>query len=145
MKYSPNTALTASGMDSNFRALRSCSSAFTMSPDMATIILFIAKLDTLPLYSDSNLYSFWLCIAMCSDWNMATVTITREERGRMIAEQPNQIQRLDEMCTRLLLSRDRACTMSSVAKSSLCVGFVTVLTGSFDKSSVNIFGRLNFH
>jgi transposase-like protein len=27
---------------------------------------------------------------------MATVTITREERGRMIAEQPNAIQRLDE-------------------------------------------------
>jgi transposase-like protein len=27
---------------------------------------------------------------------MATVTITREERGRIIAEQPNQIQRLDE-------------------------------------------------
>lgn len=27
---------------------------------------------------------------------MATVIITREERGRMIAEQPNQIQRLDE-------------------------------------------------
>jgi len=96
LKYSPNTALTASGMDSSFRAFRSCSSAFTISSDMATIILFIAKIDTLPLYSDSNLYRFWVCIAMCSDWNMATVVITREERGRMIAQQPNQIQRLDE-------------------------------------------------
>ena len=96
MKYSPSTALTASGMDSSFRAFRSWSSAFTISSDMATIILFIAKLDTLPMYSDSNLYRFWVCIAMCSDWNMATVTITREERGRMIAQQPNQIQRLDE-------------------------------------------------
>ncbi len=67
-----------------------------MSSDMATIILFIAKLDTLPLYSDSNLYSFWLCIAMCGDWYMATVIITREERGKMIAEQSNQIQRLDD-------------------------------------------------
>ena len=67
-----------------------------MSSDMATIILFIAKFDTLPLYSDSNLYRFWLCIAMCGDWYMATVIVTREERGRMIAERPNQIQRLDE-------------------------------------------------
>lgn len=67
-----------------------------MSSDMATIILFIAKLDTLPLYSDSNLYSFWLCIAMCGDWYMATVAVTREERGRMIAQQSNQIQRLDD-------------------------------------------------
>ncbi len=33
---------------------------------------------------------------MCSDWNMATVIITREERGRMIAQQSNQIRRLDE-------------------------------------------------
>jgi len=63
---------------------------------MATIILFIAKVDSLPLYSDSNPYSFWLCIAMCSDWYMATVIVTREERGRMIAEQANQVQRLDE-------------------------------------------------
>ncbi len=45
LKYSPSTALTASGMDSSFRAFRSCSSAFTMSSDMATIILFIAKFD----------------------------------------------------------------------------------------------------
>jgi putative transposase len=96
LKYSPSTALTASGMDSSFRAFRSWSRAFTISSDMATIILFIAKFDTLPMYSDSNLYSFWLCIAMCSDRNMATVVITREERGRMIAEKPNQIQRLDD-------------------------------------------------
>jgi putative transposase len=96
LKYSPSTALTASGIDSSLRAFRSWSSAFTMSSDMATIILFIAKVCSLPLYSDSNLYSFWLCIAMCSDWNMATVVITREERGRMIAQQRNQIQRVDE-------------------------------------------------
>lgn len=98
LKYSPSTALTASGMDSSFLALRSWSRAFTMSSDMATIILFIAKLDTLPMYSDSNLYSFWMCIAMCSDWYMATVIVTREERGRMIADKANQIQRLDEQC-----------------------------------------------
>jgi len=67
-----------------------------MSSDMATIIFCIAKLDTLPLYSDSNLYSFRYCIAMCSDWYMATVIITREERGKMIAEAPNQITRLGE-------------------------------------------------
>jgi transposase-like protein len=95
LKYSLSTALTVSGMDSSFRAFRSCSSAFTISSDMATIILFI-KVDALPLYSYSNLYRFWVCIAMCSDWNMATAIITRQERGRMIAEQPNQIQRMDE-------------------------------------------------
>ena len=33
---------------------------------------------------------------MCSDWNMATVIVTREERGKMIAEKPHQIQRMDE-------------------------------------------------
>lgn len=54
MKYSPSTALTASGMDSSLRAFRSWSSAFAMSDDMATIILLIAKLDSLPLYSDIN-------------------------------------------------------------------------------------------
>lgn len=83
-------------MLSSFRAFRSCSSALTISSDMATIILFIAKLDTLPLYSDSNLYSFWLCIAMYGDWYMATVIITREERGKEIAEKPNQILRMGE-------------------------------------------------
>jgi len=96
LKYSPSTALTASGMDSSLRAFRSWSNAFTISSDMATIILFIAKFDTLPMYSDSNLYSFWPCIAMYSDWYMATVIVTREERERMIAEQANQIQRLDD-------------------------------------------------
>lgn len=96
LKYSPKTARTASGIDSSFLAFRSCSSAFTISSDIATITLLIAKIGSLPLYSDSNLYRFWVHIAMCSDWNIATVVITREERGRMIAEQPNQIQRLDE-------------------------------------------------
>jgi len=37
LKYSPNTALTVSGIDSSFRAFRSWSRAFTMSSDMATI------------------------------------------------------------------------------------------------------------
>ena len=60
---------------------------------MATIILFIAKVGSLPLYSDSNLYRFWLCIAICSDWNMATVSVLRIDRGRSIAEKPNQILR----------------------------------------------------
>jgi hypothetical protein len=46
LKYSPSTARTVSGIESSFRAFRSCSSAFTISSDMATIILFIAKLDT---------------------------------------------------------------------------------------------------
>ncbi len=49
LKYSPRTALTASGMDSGLRAFRSCSGAFTMSSDMATIILFIAKGNTLAI------------------------------------------------------------------------------------------------
>src|SRR3990172_6575066 len=96
LKYSPSTDRTVSGMESSFRAFRSCSKALTISSDMATIILFIAKLDTLPLYSDSNLYSFWLCIAMYGDWYMATVIITREERGKEIAEKPNQILRMGE-------------------------------------------------
>jgi len=63
---------------------------------MATIILLIGKLGTLPLDSYGNLYIFCLHIPLDSDWYMATVIITREERGRMIAEQPNQIMRLDE-------------------------------------------------
>jgi hypothetical protein len=46
LKYSPSTTLTASGIDSSFRAFLWDSSAFTMSSDMATTILFIAKLDT---------------------------------------------------------------------------------------------------
>jgi hypothetical protein len=67
-----------------------------MSSDMATIILFIAKLDTLPMYIYSNLYSFRYCIAMYSDWNMTAVILTREERGKEIASKPNQILRLGE-------------------------------------------------
>ena len=64
---------------------------------MATIIFFIAKFDTLPLYSIATLYIFGYCIAMCSDWNMATVIDeTREKRGKMIAEKPNQIHRMDD-------------------------------------------------
>ena len=68
---------------------------------MATIILFIAKVDSLPMYSDSNLYSFWLCIAMCSDRNMATVSVLRMDKGKAIAEKPNQIVRLDERSYRV--------------------------------------------
>ncbi len=68
LKYSPSTALTASGMDSSLRAFRSCSNAFTISTDMATIILFIAKLNTLPLYSDSNLYR--LLAMYCYVWRL---------------------------------------------------------------------------
>ena len=143
LKYSPSTALTASGIDSSFRALRSCSRAFTISSDMATIILFIAKVDSLPLYSDSNPYSFWLCIAMCSDWYMATVIVTREERGRMIAEQANQVQRLDERTTRSILRAVKLAMMLYVAISSLCVGFALAPTGSFAKSNASTFGRLS--
>jgi len=55
LKYSPSTALTASGMDSSFRAFRSCSNAFTISSDMSTTNLFIAKLDTLPMFSERSL------------------------------------------------------------------------------------------
>jgi transposase-like protein len=63
---------------------------------MATIILFIAKFDTVPLYIYSNLYTFRMRIPIGSDWNMTAVILTREERGKMIAEKPNQIQRLGE-------------------------------------------------
>ena len=42
LKYSPSTALTASGTVSNFRALRSASSALSMSSDTDIIIFFIA-------------------------------------------------------------------------------------------------------
>jgi transposase-like protein len=58
--------------------------------------LFIAKLDTLPLYSYSNPYTLRCCIAMYSDWNMAAVILAREERGKAIAERQNQVIRYDE-------------------------------------------------
>jgi hypothetical protein len=45
LKYSPSTALTASGIESSFRALRSWSRAFTISSDIDTIIFCIAKLN----------------------------------------------------------------------------------------------------
>ena len=96
LKYSPSTALTVSGMDSSFRAFRSCSSALTISSDMATIILFIAKMDTLYMGSYRNLYIFWYCIAMCSDWNMTAITVLRIEKGKAIAHKPNQIIRQAE-------------------------------------------------
>ena len=44
----------------------------------------------LPLSCSLPRVTRYLCIAI------ATVIVTREERGRMIAERPNQIQRLDE-------------------------------------------------
>lgn len=42
------------------------------------------------------LYRFLCCISNHGDRYMASVVITREERGRMIAQQSNTIQRLDE-------------------------------------------------
>ncbi len=96
LKYSPSTALTASGIDSSFRAFRSSSKAFTISSDMATIILFIAKGNTLYIGIYRNLYSFRCCIAMYSDWYMATLTVLRIEKGRAIATKPNQIMREGE-------------------------------------------------
>ena len=58
LKYSSRTALTASGIDSSFRAFRSCSRAFTISSDIATIILFIAKGYTLVI----GIHSKWLTL-----------------------------------------------------------------------------------
>jgi len=81
------------------RALRSCSRALTISFDMATIILFIAKLDTVHIGTHRNLYTFRMCIAMCSDWNMPfprTIDEGRVMRGQEISRLEGQVSRLDE-------------------------------------------------
>ena len=66
---------------------------------MATIILFIAKLDTLYIAIYRNLYTFGICIAMCSDWNMSfsrQISEIRVMRGQEISKLQGQITRLDD-------------------------------------------------
>ena len=97
LKYSPSTALTVSGMDSSLRAFRSCSSALTISADMATIILFI-KVHALYIGTHRNLYTFRTCIAMCGDRNMGfpkAVDEGRVMRGQAILKSGSQIKRLE--------------------------------------------------
>jgi putative transposase len=97
LKYSPSTALTASGTVSSFLAFRSASNALSMSSDTDSIIFFIAiSKSPMPLDMHRYLYRFlcWICIDRY--WYMATVTVLRIEKGRAISEKPNQIQRLDE-------------------------------------------------
>lgn len=57
LKYSPKTALTASGTVSSFRAFRSCSSAFIMSSETLSCIFCIANRHSLHLI-ESNRYLY---------------------------------------------------------------------------------------
>jgi len=79
------------------RAFRSCSRAFTISSDMATIILFIMA-DALYIGTHRNPYAFRMCIAMCGDWYMRFQQEPDEGRvmrGQAIYKSGGQIKRLD--------------------------------------------------
>ena len=79
------------------RAFRSASSALTISPDMATMTLFI-MFDTLHIGTHRNLYTFRACIAMYGDWYMRfqkEIDEGRVMRGQEIAKHEGQITRLD--------------------------------------------------
>ena len=87
----------ASGMVSSFLAFRSDSSALSMSSDTDSITLFMAKVNSpMPIDMHRYLYTFLCYISIGRYWYMTAVILTREERGKMIADKPNQIQRLGE-------------------------------------------------
>jgi transposase-like protein len=68
---------------------------------------------------------FKLCYYMVTDEKrMATVTLTREERGRMIAETPNQIERLGERFYRVTSQSGNGTYMVTKARMNRTIGWV---------------------
>ncbi len=99
LKYSPNTALTVSGMVSSFLAFRSASSAFSISSDTESIIFFIAIFKS-PMALDMHryLYTFLCRISNHGDRYMPfrrEIDEARVMRGQEISKSEGQISRLD--------------------------------------------------
>ena len=124
LKYSPNTALIASGMVSNFLALRSVSSALNISSDTDSMIFCIATSKS-PMSMDMHryLYTFLLRISNHGDRYMAALVLTREERGKMIAEQPNAIERLGERYYRVTSQSGNGTYIVTKARMNRTIGW----------------------
>ncbi len=70
-----------------------------MSVDMLTIIFCIAIFDTLPLDTNSNIYTFLMYIPIDGDWNMPfrrEIDEMRVMRGQEISKSEGQIARIDD-------------------------------------------------